>query len=147
MAKLYLDDLEKGMEFSSESYQLDAEQIISFAKEFDPQVFHLDDAEAKKTLFGGLAASGWHTAAITMRLLVQSFPIGSGIIGAGGEIKWPIPTRPNDTLKVVSTVLSITPSKSKPDRGIVSLDCKTVNQDEKICQHLVTQLVVMRKSE
>ncbi|WP_332606089.1 MaoC family dehydratase [Acinetobacter sp. ESBL14] len=142
---IYLDDLQVGTEFFSREYALSEQQIINFAKEFDPQIFHLDGEAAKGTLFKGIAASGWHTAAITMKLLVDSLPIGSGIIGAGGEIKWPNATRPNDILKVVSKVLQITPSRSKPDRGIVSVECKTLNQHDIICQHLITQLVVMRR--
>src|SRR5687767_4507648 len=99
--RYYLEDLQAGQRFKSGSFSLDAEQIIAFAKEFDPQPFHLSEEAAKESLFGGLAASGWHTAAITMRLQVESgLPIGGGIIGAGGEIAWPQPTRPGDVLHV-----------------------------------------------
>jgi len=92
---LYFDDLAVGDRFSSGTCEVSAEDIKRFAGEFDPQPFHLDDAAARKTMFGGLAASGWHTAAITMRLLVEGgVPIAGGLVGAGGEIKWPKPTRP-----------------------------------------------------
>src|SRR6185369_17337284 len=98
----------------------DAEQIKAFARQFDPQPFHLDEAAAKNSIFQGLAASGWHTAALTMRLLVSGgLPLAGGSIGAGGEIAWPRPTRPGDILQVESEVTAVTPSRSRPDRGIV----------------------------
>ena len=103
--RLCLEDLEVGRRFTSATHAIDEAQIKAFATQFDPQPFHLDDAAAKATLFGGLAASGWHTAAITMRLLVESgLPLSGGIVGAGGEINWPKPTRPGDILQVVSEV-------------------------------------------
>ena len=105
----YLDDLKAGDRFLSGKHTIDEVQIKSFAAQFDPQPFHLDDEAAKATLFGGLAASGWHTAAITMRLLVGGLPLAGGIIGAGGEITWPKPTRPGDVLQVESEVASVTP--------------------------------------
>src|SRR6516164_2008095 len=92
---VYLEDLTVGAVFTSSEYPLDVEQIREFAQRFDPQPFHLNEETAKDTFFGGLAASGWHTAAITMRLLVESLPFASGVIGAGGEITWPRPTRPD----------------------------------------------------
>ncbi|SHH07601.1 MaoC family dehydratase [Pollutimonas bauzanensis] len=144
---LFLDDLAVGAEYRSAEQQLDVEQIFDFARQFDPQPFHLDEEAAKDSLFQGLAASGWHTAAITMKLLVSSFPLGNGVIGAGGEIEWPRPTRPGDTLHVVSKILDIVPSRSKPDRGMVTLECRTVNQHGDTCQRLVAKLVVMRKQE
>ena len=114
---LFLDDLAVGQRFSSRSHTLDEAQIKAFAAQFDPQPFHLDGQAAKATLFGGLAASGWHTAAITMKLLVESgLPLSGGIIGSGGEISWPKPTRPGDTLHVVSEIEQVTPSRSRPDR-------------------------------
>src|ERR1700761_7632543 len=119
--KLYLEDLRVGDVFVSSEQQIDANQIREFALSFDPQPFHLDEEAAKETFFGGLAASGWHTAAITMKLLVESVPLGGGVIGAGSEIAWPQPTRPGDLLHVVSTILEITPSKSKPDRAVVKV--------------------------
>jgi acyl dehydratase len=93
--KLYLEDLNVGQRFTSATYLITEEQIKSFAREFDPQPFHLDDAAAQNTVFRGLAASGWHTAAVAMKLLVTSgLPLGNGIIGLGGDLSWPKPTRP-----------------------------------------------------
>src|SRR5271170_7296852 len=109
---LTLEDLAVGQVFVSGSHTLDASQIKTFAREFDPQPFHTDEEAAKNTFFGGLAASGWHTAAITMRLLVSSISISGGLIGAGGDLSWPRATRPGDTLHVETEVLEIRPSRS-----------------------------------
>jgi len=143
----YLDDLRPGDRFVSGEYALDAAQITAFAAQFDPQPFHLDDEAAKGTLFGGLAASGWHTAAITMRLLVgQGLPLAGGIIGAGGEISWPKPTRPGDVLHVETEVVSVTPSRSRPDRGMVVVRSETRNQHGDVLQQSTYKLVVPRKA-
>ncbi|WP_201833811.1 MaoC family dehydratase [Microvirga zambiensis] len=143
---LFLDDLHVGQTFTSPSHRLDAEQIKRFAKEFDPQPFHLDEAAAARSLFAGLAASGWHTAAVTMGLLVNGgAPIAGGLIGAGGEIAWPKPTRPGDELRVVSEVMEINPSRSKPDRGIVVLRSETRNERGEVVQVLTSKLVVPRR--
>src|SRR6185437_13955837 len=108
--------------------------------------FHLSDDGAKGSLFGTLAASGWHTAAITMRLNVESgLPLAGGVIGAGGEIKWPRPTRPGDTLHVRSAILEITQSRSRPDRGMVTVRSETLNQAGEIVQELIAKLVVPRR--
>lgn len=147
-ARLYLDDLQVGQRFSSGSHAMDAAQIKAFAAQFDPQPFHLDDEAAKGTLFGGLAASGWHTAAITMRLLVDGgAPIAGGIIGGGGEIAWPKPTRPGDVLQVHSEVLEVVPSRSRPDRGKVIFRNETRNQHGDIVQVMTVGLVVPRRPE
>jgi acyl dehydratase len=115
---LYLDDLHVGRRFTSGTHALDEKQITAFAREFDPQPFHTDHDAAKATLFHGLAASGWHTAAITMRLQVNGgLPIAGGIVGLGGEVAWPTATRPGDVLHVESEVVEVVPSRSRPDRG------------------------------
>ncbi|MEO5738155.1 MAG: MaoC family dehydratase [Variovorax sp.] len=142
---LYLEDLNVGDRFMSEGHELDADQVKAFAVLFDPQPFHTDEEAAKKTFFGGLAASGWHTAAITMRLLVNSVPLANGVIGSGGQISWPQPTRPGDVLRVESEVVEITPSRSKPDRGMVQMRCETRNQRGEVLQHFLPKLVVMRR--
>ena len=143
---LYLDDMQVGQRFVSGTYQLDAEQVKAFARQFDPQPFHLDAEAARDSLFGELVASGWHTAAITMRLLVESgLPIAGGIIGAGGEIAWPRPSRPDALLHVECEVLELRPSRSKPDRGIATVRCDTVNQNGGIAQTFTVKLVVPRR--
>ena len=143
---LFLEDLHVGQRFSSESQTIDAADITSFAAQFDPQPFHLDGEAAKASLFGGLVASGWHTAAITMKLLVQSgLPLKGGIIGVGGEVSWPKPTRPGDTLTVFSEVEDVTPSRSRPDRGMIRVRSETRNQRNETVQVLVAKLVVPRR--
>jgi acyl dehydratase len=145
--RFYLEDLQVGQRFSSGTHALDTEQIKAFAREFDPQPFHLDDGAAQATLFGGLAASGWHTAAITMRLLVESgLPLMGGIIGSGGEVTWPKPTRPGDILRVVSEIAEIAPSRSRPDRGMVRVRSETRNQRDEVVQVLIAKLVVPRRA-
>jgi acyl dehydratase len=142
----YLDDLQIGQRFTSGSQLVDEEQVKAFASQFDPQPFHLDDTAARRTLFGGLAASGWHTAAITMRLLVETgLPLAGGIVGAGGEIAWPNPTRPGDLLRVESEVVAITPSRSHPNRGTVIVRSVTKNQKSEVVQELKAKLIVPRR--
>lgn len=139
----YIEDLSVGDRFASAEHAMDEAQIKAFATQFDPQPFHLDDTAAKATVFGGLAASGWHTAAITMRLLVTGgLPIAGGIIGAGGELSWPQPTRPVDVLHVVSEIIAIVPSRSRPDRGMVTVRSETRNQREEVLQVSVVRVVV-----
>lgn len=146
-ARLYLDDLRVGQRFTSGTHAIDAVQIKAFAAQFDPQPFHLDDEAAKGTLFGGLAASGWHTMAITMRLLVETgLPLMGGIIGAGGEIGWPQPTRPGDVLHVVSEIEEVAPSRSRPDRGMVKVRSETRNQRDEVVQVLIAKLIVPRRA-
>ena len=146
-ARLYLDDLRVGQRFTSGTHAIDAVQIKAFAAQFDPQPFHLDDEAAKGTLFGGLAASGWHTMAITMRLLVETgLPLMGGIIGAGGEISWPQPTRPGDVLHVVSEIEEVAPSRSRPDRGMVKVRSETRNQRDEVVQVLIAKLIVPRRA-
>src|SRR6185436_9437350 len=99
----------------------------------------------RQSLFGGLAARGWHTAAITMRLLVEgTLSLAGGVIGVGGEIAWPAPTRPGDTLTVHAEIVAVTPSRSKPDRGIVALRSETRNQDGQPVQIFTAKLMVPR---
>jgi acyl dehydratase len=146
MEKLYLEDLTPGQTFVSRSVTVTEAEIKAFAGQYDPQPFHLDDAAAKKTFFGGLAASGWHTAALTMRLLVEGgTPIAGGIIGGGGELAWPRPTRPGDMLHVEAEVLEVTPSRSKPDRGMVLMRNRTLNQNGEEVQVFTAKLVVPRR--
>jgi len=144
--RFYLDDLKVGQRFTSGTLALDAEQIKTFAREYDPQPFHLDEAAAENSIFKGLAASGWHTAALTMRLLVSGgLPLAGGSVGAGGEIAWPRPTRPGDILQVESEVVAVTPSPSRPDRGIVTVRSETKNQRGEVVQVLTAKLMVPRR--
>jgi acyl dehydratase len=146
-AGLYLDDLQVGQRFTSGSYIIEEAQIKTFAAEFDPQPFHLDETAAQASIFKGLAASGWHTAAIAMRLLVDGgLPFAHGIVGLGGEIAWPRPTRPGDTLRVESEIVEIRPSRSKPQQGIVTVRSTMLNQGGEAVYLLTAKLLVLRRS-
>jgi acyl dehydratase len=145
--RLYLEDLHVGQRFLSGTHALDERQVVAFASQFDPQAFHTDPAAATSTFFGGLVASGWHTAAITMRLLVtSSLPVFGGMIGVGAELTWPQPTLPDDVLQVETEVIDIRPSRSRPDRGIVRTRSQTRNQRGEVVQVLVSTLIVPRRS-
>ena len=143
---LYFEDLAVGQKFTSEAYEMDAKRIKEFAAEFDPQSFHLDETAAKESVFRGLAASGWHTAAVAMRLLTTSgLNFANGILGLGGEISWPRPTRPGDTLRVESEIVEIRPSRSKPHDGIVTLRSTMLNQNGEAVYLLTAKLLVARR--
>jgi acyl dehydratase len=145
----YLEDFEVGQTFRSGRLQIDKERIKTFAAEFDPQPFHLDEEAARDTMFGGLAASGWHTAAITMRLLVESElkPAG-GIVGAGfDEFRWPLPVRPGDELRVESEILNVRASRSRPKHGLIKVRTTTFNQSNKAVQVAVANLIVPRRGD
>ncbi|MGC1574720.1 MAG: MaoC family dehydratase [Beijerinckiaceae bacterium] len=145
MQPLYLEDLNVGQKFASRLQKVDAEAIKAYARQFDPQPFHLDEEAARKSLFGGLAASGWHTASLTMRLIVESVPLAGGVVGSGGELSWPRPTKPGDTLRVVTEVLEITPSRSRPDRGMITMRSTTLNQNDEAVQVFTPKVVVQRR--
>jgi acyl dehydratase len=145
----YLEDFVVGQIFASGRLRIDADQIKRFAGEFDPQPFHLDEAAARDSIFQGLAASGWHTAALTMRLLVGSElrPAG-GLIGAGfDEFRWPRPVRPGDELRVESEVLEVRPSKSRPRQGLVKVRMTTLNQNGEPVQFMIANIVVPRSRD
>jgi acyl dehydratase len=145
----YLEDFAPGQKYGGRTrLSVSAERIKSFAAEFDPQPFHLDDAAARGSIFRGLAASGWHTAAMTMRLLVESElePAG-GIVGAGfDEFRWPAPVRPGDELRVEIDVLEVRASKSRPDIGVVKIRTTTLNQKGEAVQVNVGNLMVPRRN-
>ena len=144
---LYLDDLQIGQKFTSGSYVMDAARMKEFAAEFDPQPFHLDESAAQASLFKGLAASGWHTAGVAMRLLVTGgLQLVNGIVGLGGEIAWPRPTRAGDILHVESEVVEITPSRSKPHQGIVTVRNTTLNQNGEPVYVFTAKLLVPRRN-
>ena len=147
MRELYLEDLAAGQTYGSGRLSVDKDRITSFAAEFDPQPFHLDDKAARGSIFGGLAASGWHTAALTMRLLVESElrPAG-GIVGAGfDEFRWPLPVRPGDELYLDIEILEVRPSKSRPMQGLVKVRTTTRNQKGEAVQVSVGNLIVPRR--
>jgi acyl dehydratase len=144
----YLEDFAVGQKYRSARLPVDAAAIKSFANSFDPQPFHLDEEAARSTFFGGLAASGWHTAALTMRLLVESDlrPAG-GIIGARGEeLTWPRAVRPGDELELETEVLEVRPSGSRPRHGFVKFRTTTLNQRKEPVQVLVMSLLVERRA-
>ena len=146
MEQLYLEDLRVGQRFTSGNYVMEAARIKEFAAEFDPQPFHLDERAAQASIFKGLAASGWHTAAVAMRLLVTGgLPFANGIIGLGGEIAWPRPTCPGDILHVESEIVEITPSRSKPHQGIVIVRGTMFNQNGEAVYLLTAKLLVTRR--
>lgn len=143
---LYLEDVVVGSEFVSGEVDVTTDSIIAFARQFDPQPFHLDAEAAKTSFFGGLAASGWHTAALTMRLLVTGGPeIAGGTIGAGGELAWPTPTRPGDRLHVKVTVDSVAPSRSRPDRGLAVLRVETLTSNDELRQLFTVRTLVFAR--
>jgi acyl dehydratase len=143
---LYLDDLRVGRRFTSGTYLMEEARIKEFAAEFDPQPFHLDEIAAEDSVFKGLAASGWHTAAVAMRLLVTGgLPFANGIVGMGGEIAWPRPTRPGDVLHVESEIVEITPSRSKPHQGIVTVRSTALNQNGESVYAFTAKLLVSKR--
>lgn len=144
---LYLEDLNVGDRFISREYEMTLEEIKQFAGQYDPQPFHLDEAEAEKSsIFQGLAASGWHTAAVTMRLWTECFPIQGGLIGSESSLRWPRPTRPGDKIHVEVEISAIVPSKTKNDRGIVSYITQALNQNGDVLLISTTKIVVFRKN-
>src|SRR5213594_76231 len=148
MGERYFEDLKAGDRFKSETYAVSEEQLISFAREFDPQPFHLDAAVADQTMFKGLIASGWHTAAITMRLFVQTLNFAEGAVGLGvDELRWPNVVRPGDVLTVETEILDLRSSRSKPGYGIIRLRNVTTNQRGQIVQTMLASAMVPRRKQ
>jgi acyl dehydratase len=147
MTKQYLEDFAAGQIYNSGRLRVDREQIIAFATQYDPQPYHLDDEAAHKSVFQGLAASGWHTAALTMRLMVDGeFKPAGGILGVGfDELSWPRPVRPGDELHAKSEVLEVRPSKSRVDRGMIRVRTTTFNQNDEPVQVFTGNLIVPRR--
>ena len=147
MNKRYFEDLAVGQKFASSTLAVEADAITTFAAQFDPQPFHLDDEAARHTIFEGLAASGWHTAALTMRLCVASdFRPAGGILGIGGELNWLKPVRPGDALRVEIEIIETRVSRSRPGQGIVKIRLTTLNQDDEPVQIFTPTLFVDRRS-
>src|SRR5437867_5825139 len=148
MSERYFEDLKAGDRFKSETYAVSEEQLISFAREFDPQPFHLDATVARETMFKGLIASGWHTAAITMRLFVQTLNFAEGAIGLGvDELRWPNAVRPGDVLTVETEIVDARPSRSRPGFGIIRLRNVTTNQRGQIVQTMLASAMVPRRKQ
>lgn len=145
--KVYLEDLHVGQKFSAGSYEMTEQRMKEFAAEFDPQPFHLEEEAGARSILKGLAASGWHTAAATMRMLVESdLALSEGIVGVGGEISWPRPTRAGDVLRIECEVLEILPSRSKPMQGIARIRTTTLNQNNEVAQLFTSSVVVFRRN-
>jgi acyl dehydratase len=143
----YFEDLQVGDKFSTADYEMTAEEIMAFGKKFDPQVFHTDPVAAAGTLFGRLVASGWHTAAVSMRLMVLGeMKLGEGVIGQGMDnIRWPRPVLPGDRLRVGTEIMELRPAPARPDRGLIKLRCRTYNQAGKTVQDMTATLLVARR--
>lgn len=143
--ELYFDDLRVGLVFPTDSYTITLEEAIAFAREYDPQYFHVDEEAAKHSPFGKLAVSGWHSSAITMRLKAGCGlnKVAGGLVGMGIEsLKWPKPVYPGDTLRVVITITSARRSQSKPTHGVVKYHVDTLNQDDEIVMQMDTAIWV-----
>jgi acyl dehydratase len=144
--RLYLEDMAIGMTFSSGPKTMSEEAIIAFAREFDPQPFHTDPEAARTTVFKGLAASGWHTLGITMRMIVDSgISLAGGLIGFGAEVSWPRPVRPGDQLSIEVEIIDITPSASKPNQAIITLRTTTKNQNDEVVQVLTSKNLAFKR--
>src|SRR3954470_17189666 len=143
MNERYFEDLKPGEKFESEPISVDGKAIIEFAEKFDPQKFHLNAQEAQRSVFKGLVASGWHTAAITMRLFVKTLNFAEGAIGLGvDELRWPNAVRPDDILRVETEILEARPSRSRPNVGIIQLRNVTLNQKDQIVQTMTANALV-----
>jgi len=148
MSERYFEDFVVGQVHKpSGRVRVEKNEIIAFAKQFDPQPFHLDEDAARKSIFGRLVASGWHTAALTMRLIAGSeYRAATGTIGLGFDgLRWPIPVHPGDELRIESEVLEMRTSKSRPDRGLLKIRTRTFNQDGEVVQELIANAMVPRR--
>jgi acyl dehydratase len=139
---LYYDDIQVGDRFESQSYIMTMGEIRDFANKFDPQPFHLDEQAARQSIFGGLVASGWHTAAVTMRLLISSNPFAGGLIGSAVEVRWKRPTRPGDDIAVFTEIIERSPHRSRTDRGVVVIRAETRNSDGEVLQILISRFLI-----
>jgi acyl dehydratase len=144
---LYLDDLKPGDRFTSSTHRMEAAEIKAFARQFDPQPFHLDEAAGRESLFGEVVASGWHTASIAMRLMVDGgLPIAGGIIGTGADLRWRAPVRAGDELHVVCEILEVIQSRSNSNRGSVRIACSTLNQRGEAVTTAEMRVIVTRRA-
>lgn len=143
---VYFEDLQVGQRFTSSPVTVSATDIKTFAAQFDPQPFHLDEAAGEASFFRGFAASGWHTASLAMRMMVSSGPnLAAGWIGAGGDVAWKKPVYAGDTLTLRGEIIELKPSRSRPDRGFAVMRCETFNQKDELVQVLNANVVVWRR--
>jgi acyl dehydratase len=149
MTELYLEDLQVGDRFEAGTYEVTEKGIVDFAQDFDPQPFHLDLDAAKRSVFQGLVASGWYTAAISMKLFVTgALKLAGGSVGLGvDELRWPRPVRPGDTLKLQTEIMEVRPSRSKPDRGIIRIRNVTTNQNNEVVQTFLASVLVRCRTQ
>ncbi len=143
----YFDDLRVGETATLGSYTITREEIIAFARQYDPQPFHLDEAQARASIYGGLIASGWHTASLMMRLIVDGWVTGTAGMGSPGidELRWLLPVRPGDTLTASITILELKPSTSRPDRGTVRSLCELRNQRGEVVLRAIGLNLIARR--
>jgi len=148
-APIYFEDLAVGQMFTTGSLRISTDEIKEFARRYDPQPFHLDEDAAKATMFGGLAASGWHSAALLMRLIVESGPpLAGGVIGSGiDELRWLRPVRPNDELHAELEVLELRPSASRPTQGRVRMKNMLVAADGVPVMSMIANITVPRRAQ
>lgn len=149
MRKIYLEDLAAGDTWECGGRTVNREEILAFAREFDPQSFHVDEEAAKRSLYGGIIASGWHTAAICMRMIVDGLTSQVVSLGSPGvdAVRWPKPVRPGDTLRVRAVCLEARPSRSKPDRGLARFRYEVHNQDDDLVMTMEGMALVARRPE
>jgi acyl dehydratase len=147
MTERYFEDFAVGQVFkSSGRVRVEKDDIVAFARKFDPQPFHLDEEAARHSIFGRLVASGWHTAAITMSLIAAAdYRAAGGTIGLGfDDLRWPMPVFPGDELRIESEIMEVRPSRSRPDRGLVKIRTRTLNQNGEVVQEVVGNALVPR---
>jgi acyl dehydratase len=144
---LYLEDLEVGRVFTAGPITVTEEEIVEFARRYDPQPFHLDrEAAARHPIFQGLAASGWHTAALMMSMVAQALKdLPWGVVGSGGELQWTRPVRPGDTLRLEVTVMEVSPSRSRPDRGTALMRNRVLNGAGEVVTEFSPRIIVQRR--
>jgi acyl dehydratase len=148
MNKRYFDDLKTGDRFKSDPLRVTQKKLIEFAHKFDPQLFHLSRKSAERTIFKGLVASGWHTAAMTMRLFVQTLNFAKGAVGLGvDKLRWPNAVRPGDVLTVETKILDMRVSRSRPRYGIIRLRNVTTNQRGEVVQTMLANALVRRRKQ
>lgn len=148
MSTRYFEDVQVGSRFTSNSYTITEDAIIAFARDFDVQAFHLDHTAANESLFGGLAASGWHTAAVAMRLFTTGpLQFVGGAVGLGvDELRWPVAVRPNDRVQLTTEILATRTSRSKPDHGILRIRNVLTNQNGAVVLSYTANAMVRRRA-